>query len=176
MAKDRLTRIFVHALPGRRSRGMLHVGLASFPCALGRAGIRTDKREGDGATPRARLPLRRVFHRADRLVRPRVLRAVRAIGPEDAWCDDAGDRRYNRLIRRPPGPAEERLARADHLYDTIVELGWNDAPVRRHRGSAIFWHGARDGFTPTAGCVAIRIADFAKILPRLSRRAVLIVR
>lgn len=176
MAKDRLTRIFVHALPGRRSRGTLHVGFATFPCALGRAGIRTDKREGDGATPRARLPLRRVFHRADRLLRPRVLRPVRAIGPEDAWCDDAGDRRYNRLIRRPPGPAEERLARADHLYDTIVELGWNDAPVRRHRGSAIFWHGARDGFTPTAGCVAIRIADFAKILPRLSRRAVLIVR
>lgn len=176
MAKDRVTRIFVHALPGRRSRGLLHVGLAAFPCALGRAGIRTDKREGDGATPRARLPLRRVFHRADRLVRPRVLRPVRAIRLEDAWCDDAADRRYNRLIRRPPGPAEERLTRADPLYDTIVELGWNDAPVRRHRGSAIFWHGARDGFTPTAGCVAIRIADFARILPRLSRQAVMVVR
>ena len=51
-----------------------------------------------------------------------------------------------------------------------------DAPVRRHRGSAIFWHGARDGFTPTAGCVAIRIPDFAKILPRLSRDAVMVIR
>jgi len=176
MAKGRITRIFVHALPGRRSRGVLHVGLAAFPCALGRAGIRADKREGDGATPRTRLPLRRVFFRGDRLVRPRTLRPVRAIGPEDAWCDDASDRRYNRLIRRPPGPAEERLMRDDHLYDVIVELGWNDAPVRRLKGSAIFWHGARDGFTPTAGCIAIRIADFARILPRLSRRAVIVVR
>ncbi len=75
---------------------MVHVGLAAFPCALGRSGIRTDKREGDGATPRAILPLRRVFFRADRLVRPMTRRPVRAIRPEDAWCDEAGDRRYNR--------------------------------------------------------------------------------
>lgn len=176
MAKARLTRIFVHALPGRPSRGMVHVGLAAFPCALGRAGIRAMKREGDGATPRARLPLRRVFFRHDRLPRPASLLPARAIRPEDAWCDDPADRRYNRLIRRPPGPAEERLMRADRLYDIIVALGWNDAPVRRHRGSAIFWHGAREGFAPTAGCVAIRIADFAKILPRLSRRAVMVIR
>ena len=109
-------------------------------------------------------------------MRPRTRQSIRAIRPEDAWCDDAADRRYNRLIRRPPGAAEERLTRTDHLYDVIVELGWNDAPVRRHRGSAIFWHGARDGFTPTAGCVAIRVADFAKILPRLARNAVMVVR
>ncbi len=173
MAKGRITRIFVHSLPGRPTRGMLHVG---FACALGRAGIGTVKREGDGRTPRARLPLRRVFFRKDRIVRPSTPQPARAIRPEDAWCDDAGDRRYNRLIRRPPGPAEERLLRADRLYDVIVELGWNDAPVRRHRGSAIFWHGARDGFTPTAGCVAIRIADFAKILPRLAKNAVMVVR
>lgn len=176
MAKGRITRIFVHCLPGRPSRGMVHVGLSAFPCALGRGGIRAAKREGDGATPRARLPLRRVFFRADRLVRPVTALPVRAICPEDAWCDDAADRRYNRLIRRAPGPAEERLMRADHLYDVIVELGWNDRPVRRHRGSAIFWHGAREGFTPTAGCVAVRIGDFARILPRLSRRAVMVVR
>lgn len=176
MAKPLITRIFVHSLPGRPSRGMVHVGSTSFPCALGRGGIRSDKREGDGATPRARLPLRRVFFRADRMVRPTGLTPVRAIRPQDAWCDDAQDRRYNRLIFRPPGPAEERLTRADRLYDVIVELGWNDRPVRRHKGSAIFWHGARDGFTPTAGCVAIRIADFARILPRLARNAVMVVR
>lgn len=176
MAKEPISRIFVHGLPGRRSRGVVHVGFAAFPCALGRSGIGADKREGDGKTPRARLPLRRVFYRADRLARPMTLLKVRAIRDEDAWCDDTEDRRYNRLIHRPPGPAEERLKRADHLYDVIVELGWNDAPVRRKRGSAIFWHGARDGFTPTAGCVAIRIADFRKILPRLSRHAVMVVR
>ncbi|QCI64906.1 L,D-transpeptidase family protein [Phreatobacter stygius] len=176
MAKRLISRIFVHALPGRPTRGMVHVGLAAFPCALGRAGIRSAKREGDGATPRASLPLRRVFYRHDRLVKPASRQATRAIRPDDAWCDDAADRRYNRLIKRPPGSAEECLTRADHLYDVIVELGWNDHPVRRHRGSAIFWHGARDGFTATAGCVAIRREVFAKILPRLARDAVMVIR
>jgi L,D-peptidoglycan transpeptidase YkuD (ErfK/YbiS/YcfS/YnhG family) len=176
MAKPRIARIFVHALPGRRSQGVVHVGFAAFPCALGRSGIRTDKREGDGATPRARLPLRRVFFRHDRIVKPMGLQCIWAIKPEDAWCDDVNDRRYNRLIRRPPGSAEECLTREDHLYDVVVELGWNDAPVRRRRGSAIFWHSARPGFTPTAGCVAIRREDFAKILPRLARNAVMVVR
>jgi L,D-peptidoglycan transpeptidase YkuD (ErfK/YbiS/YcfS/YnhG family) len=176
MSGQRVRYIFVHSLPGRPTRGMLHVGLAAFPCALGRSGIRTIKREGDGATPRARLPLRRVFFRKDRLQRPASLQKIRAIRPTDAWCDHAHDRRYNRLIARPLGTAEECLTRGDNLYNVIVELGWNDRPVRRNRGSAIFWHGARAGLTPTAGCVAIPIATFAKILPRLARNAVMIVR
>lgn len=144
-----------------------------FPCALGRGGVIVAKREGDGGTPRATLPLRRLFYRADRLPRPRCALPTRMISPRDAWCDDDADRRYNRLIDRAPGEAEERLTREDHLYDVIVELGWNDAPVRRGRGSAIFWHLARPGFTPTAGCVAVGRGVFAKLLPRLGRRCVM---
>ncbi|WP_248306812.1 L,D-transpeptidase family protein [Bosea sp. AAP35] len=159
-----------------RRKGFLIAGGAIFPCALGRGGIGTLKREGDGRTPRAALPLRSVLYRADRIGRPRTLLPVRAITPRDAWCDDATDRRYNRLIDRPPGEAEERLTRDDHLYDVIVELGWNDAPVIRGRGSAIFWHLARPGFTPTAGCVAVAGHVFAKVLPRLARHCRIMVR
>jgi L,D-peptidoglycan transpeptidase YkuD (ErfK/YbiS/YcfS/YnhG family) len=172
----RLRRIAVVRSVSDRRRGFLIAGGAAFPCALGRSGIVVDKREGDGGTPRATLPLRRVFYRADRLPRPASLLPVRAITPRDAWCDAQNDRRYNRLIDRPPGEAEERLARADHLYDVIVELGWNDRPVRRGRGSAIFWHLARPGFTPTAGCVAVGGDVFAKVLPRLARRCAIVVR
>ena len=156
-----------------RRQGFLIAGGAIFPCALGRAGIGTLKREGDGQTPRATLPLRRVFYRANRIGRPRSLLPLRIIGPRDAWCDDVADRRYNRLIDRPPGEAEERLTRDDHLYDIIVELGWNDAPVVRGRGSAIFWHLARPSFTPTAGCVAVERHVFAKVLPRLARHCLM---
>ncbi len=170
-----LTRLRVVASVQDRRKGFLVAGLAVFPCALGRSGIRVDKREGDGGTPRAILPLRRILWRADRGPKPRTLLPVRAIRPRDAWCDDLGDRRYNRLIDRPPGEAEERLTRDDHLYDVIVELGWNDAPVIRGRGSAIFWHLARPGFSPTAGCVAVRREVFAKVLPRLGRRCVMVV-
>lgn len=159
-----------------RSKAFLVAGQAIFPCALGRSGIIVDKRESDGGTPRARLPLRSVFYRADRLPRPRTLLPIRAIKPRDAWCDDMTDPRYNRLIDRPPGEAEERLKRDDHVYDIVVELGWNDRPVIRGRGSAIFWHLARPGFTPTAGCVAVAGPVLAKLLPRLARHCAILVR
>jgi L,D-peptidoglycan transpeptidase YkuD (ErfK/YbiS/YcfS/YnhG family) len=175
-APRNLSILRVFASVSDRRKGYLMAGGAVFPCALGRSGIRTDKREGDGATPRAALPLRSVLFRADRLGRPRTLLPLRPITARDAWCDDASDRRYNRLIDRPPGEAEERLKRDDHLYDVIVELGWNDRPVIRGRGSAIFWHLARPGFTPTAGCVAVERHVFAKVLPRLARACVMVVR
>ncbi len=159
-----------------RRQGYIVAGSAIFPCALGRSGIRTLKREGDGATPRAALPLRSVLYRADRIAKPRTLLPRRAIRPSDAWCDDVADRRYNRLIARPPGEAEERLMREDRLYDVVVELGWNDAPVIRGRGSAIFWHLARPGFTPTAGCIAVERHVFARVLPRLARHCRILVR
>jgi L,D-peptidoglycan transpeptidase YkuD (ErfK/YbiS/YcfS/YnhG family) len=98
---------------------------------------------------------------------------VRAIRPDLAWCDDKADRRYNRLIRRPEGEAEERLWRRDRLYDIIVPLGWNDGPVVKGRGSAIFWHLCRPGHAPTAGCVAVEPEVFRKVLPRLARHAVM---
>jgi L,D-peptidoglycan transpeptidase YkuD (ErfK/YbiS/YcfS/YnhG family) len=169
-APRRLTRLQIVVSVRDGSKGFLIAGQAVFPCAIGRGGVITAKREGDGGTPRAMLPLRRLFYRGDRLCRPASLLPARPIGLRDAWCDDATDRRYNRLIDRPPGVAEERLTRDDALYDIIVELGWNDAPVIRGRGSAIFWHLARPGFTPTAGCIAVEGHVFAKVLPRLARR------
>ncbi|WP_069878599.1 L,D-transpeptidase [Bosea sp. BIWAKO-01] len=171
-----LTRLRVVRSVHDRRKGFLIAGGTCFPCALGRSGIIVAKREGDGGTPRATLPLRRIFYRADRLPRPHSTLPLRRIAPRDAWCDDRADRRYNRLIDRPPGEAEERLTREDHLYDVIVEMGWNDAPVIRGRGSAIFWHLARPGFTPTAGCVAVERHVFQKLLPRLARRCVMDIR
>lgn len=171
-----LRRLIVATNPLDHTKGTLVAGLSRFPCALGRSGPLVDKREGDGGTPRTSLPLRRVFFRADRIRRPASLLPVRPITRTDAWCDDSRDRRYNRLIRRPAGEAEERLWRADNLYDVIVELGWNDRPVRRGRGSAIFWHLARPGFTPTAGCVAVSAEVFRKVLPRLAGGCHILIR
>ncbi len=171
-----LSRLVVVRSVAHRSRGFVLAGLAAFPCALGRGGIVVMKREGDGGTPRAALPLRRVFCRRDKGPTPVTRLPRRWTTRTDAWCDDQADRRYNRLIARPPGAAEERLWREDHLYDVIVELGWNDRPVRRGRGSAIFWHLPRAGLTPTAGCVATPRGVFRKVLPRLARKAVMVVR
>ena len=150
--------IRVRARPGERARGVLIVAAQHIAVALGRAGIRANKREGDGATPRGVFRPARLWWRADRAVRPSTRLPARRIRPEDAWCEDPRDRRYNRAVERAAGQAGDRLWRADPLYDLIVELDHNTRPRVAGRGSAIFIHVARPGLAPTAGCVALPAA------------------
>lgn len=136
-------------------------------CALGRSGITTDKREGDGATPAGRLPLRQVFYRPDRLTPPPDCRLpVTAIDPGLGWCDDPADAAYNRPVRLPFVASHEQLWREDGLYDLLAVVGYNDDPVIPGRGSAIFVHVARADFAPTEGCVALALADLIALLDR----------
>jgi L,D-peptidoglycan transpeptidase YkuD (ErfK/YbiS/YcfS/YnhG family) len=135
-------------------------------CALGKGGVKpaVEKREGDGATPAARMALRRVLFRADRLAPPRCAVPVEPIAPQDGWCDDPGHRLYNRQVTRPFDASHEALWRDDSVYDVIGVLGWNDDPVERGRGSAIFLHLARDDYRPTEGCVALSLRDLRQAL------------
>lgn len=50
----------------------------------------------------------------------------------------------------------------------IGVLGWNDAPIQRHRGSAIFLHVARPDLAPTEGCIALALPELLAILPGLT--------
>ncbi len=163
--------IRIRARPGRLSQGWLFAGAKAFKplrVALGRAGIKASKREGDGATPAGRFHPIRLWWRADRLPRPRTLLPVRRIGLDDAWCEDPADRRYNQAFRRSANEPGDRLCRGDGLYDLIIELDHNTRPRVAGRGSAVFIHVARAGFGPTAGCVALRRSDLLALLPLIS--------
>jgi L,D-peptidoglycan transpeptidase YkuD (ErfK/YbiS/YcfS/YnhG family) len=146
--------------------GILRLGPHAWRCALGRGGIRTEKQEGDGATPAGLLPLRRLLYRADRGPAPRLpgRLPVEPIAPQDGWCDDPAHPDYNRPITLPHPARHEQLWREDGLYDILGVLGWNDAPVQRGRGSAIFLHLARPGLAPTEGCVALPPAELRAAL------------
>jgi L,D-peptidoglycan transpeptidase YkuD (ErfK/YbiS/YcfS/YnhG family) len=145
--------------------GMLRLDRRTIRVALGRAGIAERKSEGDGATPCGLLPLRRVLFRADRLgAPPRTVRPREPIGPRDGWCDDPRSADYNRAITLPHPDRHEELWRRDGLYDVIGVLGWNDAPVERDRGSAIFLHVATPALTPTEGCIAMALPDLLGLL------------
>jgi L,D-peptidoglycan transpeptidase YkuD (ErfK/YbiS/YcfS/YnhG family) len=132
--------------------------------ALGRAGVRVHKEEGDKATPAGVLPLRRLLYRADRLAVPRAAVPREPIAPDDGWCDESGHADYNRPVRLPHPARHEALWRPDPLYDLVGVLGWNDAPVLRGMGSAIFLHVATPDLAPTDGCVALLRADLLDIL------------
>lgn len=148
------------------SRGHLICGEMSLRCAVGRASIRRDKVEGDGATPVGRFPLRRVLFRADRVGAVATGLPVRALSRADGWCDDVRDARYNTPITLPDAAHHEELWRDDHLYDVIVVVGYNDAPVVAGKGSAIFLHVARPDFGPTEGCVAVALPGLLELARR----------
>jgi L,D-peptidoglycan transpeptidase YkuD (ErfK/YbiS/YcfS/YnhG family) len=157
----------VRPRPGRRTQGWLAAGGACIPVALGRAGVLANKREGDGATPRGLFRLLRIWWRADRAPRPASLLPVRRIAPDDAWCEDPRDRRYNRPVKLPAGNIGDRLWRADRLYDFVVELDHNTRPRIAGRGSAVFIHVARPGFGSTAGCIALESRRLRSLLARI---------
>ncbi len=159
--------ILVRRAPGNRSQARVVLGHQVRHAALGRAGIRALKREGDGGTPLGRFPVRQVLYRADRGTRPRTQLPLRAIRDDDGWCDDPADRNYNRLVRLPSRRSAEGLKRADELYDLVLVLGYNDVPRVRGKGSAVFVHLARPGLTPTDGCIALDRHDLSMLLAQL---------
>lgn len=165
--------IRVYRSPLDPSRGRLVAGAISLPCALGRGGVRRDKREGDGASPVGPLAVLGGFYRADRLRRPRTRLPLRPIRPDDGWCDDPRDRRYNRPVRRPYAASHEAMWRDDHLYDIVLDLAWNRGPIVRGRGSAIFLHLAKGDFAPTAGCVAVQPSAVRRLLERIGPETII---
>lgn len=170
-----LSIIHVRSASVARTRGILKAGPWALPVALGRGGIKANKREGDGATPRGTFRPVRLWWRADRHPRPATLLPVRRIGADDGWCEDPADRRYNRPVKLVPASQADRLKRADALYDFIIELDHNMRPRVAGRGSAVFIHAAKPGLAPTAGCIALRLPALRHLLANLGSRTRIVV-
>ncbi|MGF6227013.1 L,D-peptidoglycan transpeptidase YkuD (ErfK/YbiS/YcfS/YnhG family) [Inquilinus ginsengisoli] len=156
--------------------GWIDWGAGRRACALGKGGVRPDKREGDGATPTGRFPLRRVLYRPDRGPAPTTALPCAAIAPEDGWCDEPADPAYNRPVRLPHPARHERMWRDDALYDLVIVIGHNDDPPVAGLGSAVFVHLARPDWGPTDGCVALARADLLELLAAAAPGDTLVLR
>lgn len=146
-----------------------------FPCATGRGGFTTAKREGDGATPIGVHGFVGLLYRPERVARAELPDWALPIGPRDLWSDDPRDEDYNLMVRAPYTPSHERLRRADPLYDIVLLTNYNWPYAERGRGSAIFVHLWRGPRFPTAGCVAFRRTDLLWIANRITYRTRLII-
>lgn len=175
-ARKRTRRLIVRRAPGEQSLGILQAGTLRLRCALGKGSTTIFKREGDGATPVAVMPLVSAYHRPGRMARPAAGLPIRGTRPDrDGWCDAPNHAAYNRPVRLPFAQSHETMARADRLYDFVVVLDFNLRRRMRGGGSAIFLHVAKPGYPPTAGCIAVSPADMHRLAPLLSRRARLVV-
>ena len=145
-----------------------------YPCAIGRGGLRMDKREGDGGTPVGTHRIVAMLYRADRMSRPAPWALPIRLG--DLWSDDVGDDSYNLMVRAPYRHSHEVLRRADPLYDLVLVIDWNWPHPEKGRGSCIFIHQWRRPGYPTEGCVAFRRDHLRRIAGYLTPGNRLIIR
>src|SRR6202050_3671695 len=172
---SRLSQLRVRPLAGNRARGWLTAGSLRIPCALGPVGIVRIKREGDKGTPAGRFRLLWGYYRPDR-VRLRTAGAqLHPVRRDQGGCEDPSSPRYNRPERLPARDCTDRMWREDHLYDLTFVLDQHFSRRGKGRGRGDFFHLARVGLTPTAGCVAISPADMRKLAPRLAPGAVMVI-
>lgn len=153
-------------------RGLRFLG-RMLPCTIGKGGIRTDKREGDGATPAGVHRIVGLLYRPDRMARPADWAVP--IRPGDLWSDDVKDQDYNLMVRAPYPHSHERLRRPDPLYDIVLITDWNWPYAERGGGSAIFLHQWRRPGYPTEGCIAFRRDHLRWIVPRIRYESRVIV-
>lgn len=159
--------IMVRGFPGDARRALVNCGGRVFCAMIGRSGRTFFKREGDGATPIARMPLLYGYYRADRLSRPQSRLVMKPIRHDLGWCDETGHAAYNQPVTLPFPAGHERMMREDGLYDICLVMDWNVSERRRNRGSAIFFHLMAEPPRPTEGCIAVRRRDMLWMLERL---------
>jgi len=145
-----------------------------FPCAIGRSGRTSNKREGDSATPRGVHRIIGCLYRPERLARP--CDWALPIRPSDLWSDDPKHEDYNLMVRAPYPHSHETLRRPDPLYDLILITDWNWPRAVRGAGSAIFLHQWRKPVHPTEGCIALRRDHLHWIAARIRYETRLIIR
>lgn len=156
--------IIVRKKPGNNRQALVQAGPYVFQAALGRGGISSRKREGDGATPRARMALLYGFFRGGKTGYLGTRLSMQRIDPRMLWCDEPSHACYNRLVRTDLPASHEQMLRKDALYDICLVMDWNISSRTRKRGSAIFFHLARPGYLPTEGCIAISRKDMMRLV------------
>ena len=154
----------------------LHSDLGRFACAVGHAGLTTNKIEGDHKTPVGEFKFNKIYYRKDRLGDMLFKIPFAVIEKNDGWCDDPKSKLYNQHIQFPFEARAEKLFRDDDLYDIICVLNYNTNPIVPGKGSAIFLHICKPNFAGTEGCVAIEKKNILKLVNLIDLNTKLIIK
>jgi L,D-peptidoglycan transpeptidase YkuD (ErfK/YbiS/YcfS/YnhG family) len=132
---------------------------------LGRTGLSTRKREGDGATPVGTFALGATAY--GNAPDPGVRLRYHRLACGDWWDEDPASPTYNTFQHVACGTtpafggASEALWRIAPQYRYFAVIDYNDRPVVAGRGSAIFLHVAVGA---TAGCISLPERQLVQLL------------
>tara|TARA_Y100001970_G_C14230649_1_gene858426 strand:- start:1077 stop:1568 length:492 start_codon:yes stop_codon:yes gene_type:complete len=152
-----------------KKNSLLYKGY-KLKCSIGKSGITNFKKEGDLATPKGIFSLGLLYFREDRNNLLKTKLKKRVIKKNMGWCDDVRSKKYNKEINFPFKYKAEKLYRKDKIYDIFINIKYNQSPVVKGKGSAIFLHLSNKKYNPTVGCIAIAKKDFLKILPFINKK------
>ena len=145
-------------------------------CSIGKSGLSRRKKEGDLATPKGLFKLGLLYYRSDRIESLKCKINKRIIKKNMGWCDDVRSKKYNQEISFPFKYRAEKLYRVDRIYNIFINIKYNQSPVIKNKGSAIFLHLSDQKYKPTKGCIAIKKKDFFKILPLINQNTKILIK
>lgn len=142
-------------------------------CAIGKAGIKKKIKEGDNITPKGKFKILKIYYRSDRIKKFSANVKTIKIKKNMGWCDDPKSSLYNKEIKLPFDYSYEKLYRKDNLYDLILVLNYNTNPVKKNKGSAIFFHISKKSYKKTKGCVGLRKVDLINLISKIKKNTVI---
>ncbi|MBS4174230.1 L,D-transpeptidase family protein [Bacillus sp. FJAT-49736] len=143
---------------------------SSMQAVIGKKGAGKTK-EGDALTPRGTFLLGTSFGWG---TKPSGLKyPFRSVTKNDYWIDDVKSPDYNKWINYKGDPYKrwrsfERLTHP--LYKYAVVIRYNDDPIVKGAGSAIFLHIKKSSTRYTLGCIAISEKDLLKVIKWLDTK------
>jgi L,D-peptidoglycan transpeptidase YkuD (ErfK/YbiS/YcfS/YnhG family) len=141
----------------------------SFKCCIGKNGITNNKIEGDNKTPKGLFSLGDVYFRKDRNFKPITNLNSISINKQMGWCNDVGNKKYNKQIKINKKIRHEKMFRKDYKYDYVIPINYNTKNTKVDKGSAIFLHLTKN-YLPTVGCVGIKKKDMLILLKLINKK------
>jgi L,D-peptidoglycan transpeptidase YkuD (ErfK/YbiS/YcfS/YnhG family) len=150
-----------------RKRGPCWVAVAGpYTVRLGRSGLSSNRREGDGTTPTGTYRIGRTMYGNE--PNPGVRFAYRRLRCGDWWDEDPRSPTYNSFQHVACGTAPPFAGGSEGMwqqplpYPFLAVIEYNMRPVVPGRGSGIFLHAQTGG--PTIGCISLRKPELRAVL------------
>jgi L,D-peptidoglycan transpeptidase YkuD (ErfK/YbiS/YcfS/YnhG family) len=153
-----------------KKTGHLQYKNLKFHCALGKAGIKRKRKEGDNITPKGTFKITKIYYRPDKIKNIKTLVRKIKIKKNMGWCDDPKSKNYNKQIKLPNKFSHEKLYRKDSVYDLFLVLNYNTNPVIKNKGSAIFLHITKGSYKKTKGCIALKREDLIQLVSKIRKK------
>ena len=142
---------------------------------IGKNGVTTKKKEGDGKTPLGEFEFGIILSRNPKIINKNGLKCIQ-INKNMYWVDDPNSKYYNKLVNILE--VNKNWNSAEHLvdytiqYEYLIEIKTNPKNIPG-KGSAIFLHCSNQ--KPTAGCVAINTYNMIELLKNIKENAIIYI-